>query len=162
MNTAQCASFDAVCVAQALHWFDIEAFHAEAKRVLKPEGVFCTWGYDGMRVLGEFDAAFGRVVLDPIRDLWPAQNQILWRGFRDLPFPYERIDTPAFDIELHWTLAQLMDYLGTWTAVKRYIALGNPDFLLQAGQALRPVWVETGARRVVMPLHVLCGRHRGL
>src|SRR5690606_3306632 len=30
-------SVDLVTVAQALHWFDIAAFHAEVKRVLKPK-----------------------------------------------------------------------------------------------------------------------------
>ena len=154
------AHFDAVCVAQALHWFDQDAFHAEVHRVLKPGGVFAAWGYDGMRVLGEFDQAFRRVVLDPIHRLWPPQNRLLWRGFVDLPFPYERIEAPDFAIELQWTLAQLMDYLGTWTAVKRHIAQGNPAFLEEAAKALAPVWGVAGPRRIVMPLHFLCGRRR--
>jgi ubiquinone/menaquinone biosynthesis C-methylase UbiE len=154
------AHFDAVCVAQALHWFDQDAFHAEVHRVLKPGGVFAAWGYDGMRVLGEFDEVFKRAVLQPIHALWPPQNRLLWRGFVDLPFPYERIAAPSFSIELKWTFAQLMDYLGTWTAVKRYIAQGHPDFLMDASDALAPVWRHEGARRVVMPLHLLCGRRR--
>lgn len=154
------ASFDAVCVAQALHWFDQDAFHAEVRRVLKPRGVFAAWGYDGMRVLAGFDEAFGRVVLEPIRHLWPPQNRLLWRGFADLPFPYERIEAPAFQVELEWTLAQLIDYLGTWTAVKRYIAQGHASFLQDASDALAPAWGASGARRVVMPLHFLCGRRR--
>ena len=150
-----------MCVAQALHWFDQDAFHREAHRVLKPGGVFAAWGYDGMRVLGEFDEAFRRVVLHPIRKLWPPQNRLLWRGFVDLPFPYERIEAPAFAVEVEWTLAQLVDYLGTWTAVKRYVAQGHPGFLEQAAEALAPVWGTEGARLVSMPLHFLCGRHRG-
>jgi ubiquinone/menaquinone biosynthesis C-methylase UbiE len=36
-------SFDAVCVAQALHWFDYELFWPEVQRVLKPSGVFAAW-----------------------------------------------------------------------------------------------------------------------
>jgi len=152
------ASFDAVCVAQALHWFDQEAFHREVRRVLKPRGVFAAWGYDGMRVLGEFDDGFKRVVLEPIAHLWPPQNQLLWRGFADLPFPYERIVAPQFAIELRWTFAQLMDYLATWTAVKRHIAQGHPAFLAEVSDALVPSWRSEGARRIVMPLHFLCGR----
>jgi len=31
-------SCDAVCVAQALHWFDLDRFYAEVRRVLKPGG----------------------------------------------------------------------------------------------------------------------------
>ena len=154
-------SFDLVCVAQALHWFDIEAFHREAHRVLKPRGVFAAWAYDGLKVLAEFDETFRRVVIGPIRKLWPPQNQLLWRGYRDLPFPYEPIEAPRFEIELQWTLAQLIDYLATWSAVKRYIAEGHPDFLGEVAEALRPAWGGEGPRRVVMPLHFLCGRLRG-
>jgi ubiquinone/menaquinone biosynthesis C-methylase UbiE len=31
-------SVDLIMVAQALHWFDLDAFNAEARRVLKPAG----------------------------------------------------------------------------------------------------------------------------
>ena len=30
------ASFDAITVAQARHWFDLDRFHAEVRRVLRP------------------------------------------------------------------------------------------------------------------------------
>ena len=152
------ASFDAVCVAQALHWFDVAAFHREVHRVLEPRGVFAAWAYDGMRVLAEFDAAFREVVLDRVKHLWPPQNKLLWRGYRDLPFPYEPIAAPRFQIELQWTLAQLIGYLGTWTAVRRYIADGHATFLVDAAEALRPAWGDDAPRRVVMPLHFICGR----
>lgn len=159
-TTLPAAAFDAVCVAQALHWFDAEAFHREVHRVLKPRGVFAAWGYDGVQVLGDFDAAFRRVVIEPVKHLWPPQNRLLWRGYRDLPFPYEPIEAPRFRIELDWTLAQLMDYLGTWSAVRRHAAAGNPRFLEEAAAALRPAWGGDGPRRVVMGLHFLCGRVR--
>src|SRR5919112_2053931 len=32
-------------VAQALHWFDVDAFHAEAQRVLVPHGIIAEWSY---------------------------------------------------------------------------------------------------------------------
>src|SRR5688500_16391696 len=44
------ASVDAVCVAQALHWFDRDAFFAECARVLKPGGVLVAWGYQDIEV----------------------------------------------------------------------------------------------------------------
>jgi len=36
---------DLVTVAQAMHWFDVSRFQAEARRVLKPGGLFAAWTY---------------------------------------------------------------------------------------------------------------------
>jgi ubiquinone/menaquinone biosynthesis C-methylase UbiE len=36
-------SIDLVTVAQALHWFDLNAFYAEVIRVLKPRGILAAW-----------------------------------------------------------------------------------------------------------------------
>ncbi len=34
---------DLITVAQALHWFDLDAFYAEARRVLRPGGLIAAW-----------------------------------------------------------------------------------------------------------------------
>ena len=38
-------SVDLVTSAQAMHWFDLDKFYAEVKRVLKRSGVLATYGY---------------------------------------------------------------------------------------------------------------------
>ncbi|MCB0375302.1 MAG: class I SAM-dependent methyltransferase, partial [Sinomicrobium sp.] len=38
-------TFDLITVAQAIHWFDFEAFNKEIKRVSKDKGALCVWGY---------------------------------------------------------------------------------------------------------------------
>lgn len=40
------ACADLVTVAQALHWFNLPQFYAEAARILRPHGVLAIWGYD--------------------------------------------------------------------------------------------------------------------
>ena len=153
------AAFDAVCVAQALHWFDIDAFHREVHRVLKAGGVFAAWGYDRMRVTPAFDVAFERTVLPLLHGYWPSENARLWGGYRGLPFPYEPVEAPPFEVELHWTLPQLLSYVGTWTGAKRYAADGHPDFLAALEPELRAAWGPEETRDVHMALHFLCGRH---
>ena len=37
------ASVDLVTVAQALHWFDVDAFYAEARRVGRPGALLAVW-----------------------------------------------------------------------------------------------------------------------
>ena len=50
------ASFDAVTVAQALHWFDLDRFWPEVQRVLRPGGFFAAWGYAWPRLGAPLDA----------------------------------------------------------------------------------------------------------
>ncbi|KAI8873857.1 S-adenosyl-L-methionine-dependent methyltransferase [Ramicandelaber brevisporus] len=45
---AEDGSADLVTVAQAIHWFDVSKFLAEAKRVLKPTGVLAIIGYGAL------------------------------------------------------------------------------------------------------------------
>src|SRR5262245_37971020 len=46
-------SVSLITVAQALHWFDLERFYAEAKRVLAPGGVLAAWAYGINEVEGD-------------------------------------------------------------------------------------------------------------
>jgi ubiquinone/menaquinone biosynthesis C-methylase UbiE len=152
------ASFDALCVAQALHWFDLDRFVAEAKRVLRPGGVVAVVGYGWSAVSPEFDRELERVVLKPIEDRWPPQTKILMNGYRDVPFPFDRIELPPLEIEVRWTLAHFLDYIGTWTATRRKLE-DDPSFLTNALVALREAWGDHGERAVTMPLVVLCGQN---
>jgi ubiquinone/menaquinone biosynthesis C-methylase UbiE len=50
------ASADLILVAQALHWFDIDRFFTEAKRVLKENGVLAISSYNVLQIDPEIDA----------------------------------------------------------------------------------------------------------
>ena len=152
------ASFDAVCVAQALHWFDLDRFYAEAKRVLRPRGVFAAWGYTRHHVTPEIDAAFEEHFLAPLRPYWPAQNAKLWAGYREEVFPFEEIEAPRFAIEMRWSLEELIAYAGTWSATRRYVNEADPDFLERAEGAMAPAWGAGEVRLVTLPLELRIGR----
>jgi SAM-dependent methyltransferase len=152
------ASFDAITVAQALHWFDLDRFYAEARRVLRDCGVLIATGYDHMHVTDAFDAEFKRVVLKPVAEWWPKQNAKLWRGYREIPFPLEPIEVPPLRIESDWSLDDAMAYVGTWSAVQRR-SDADPGFLDAAKRELEPHW-PGGRARITMALHARCGRHR--
>jgi len=112
--------FDVVTVAQALHWFDYDKFWPEVSRVARDGALFCAWGYDWPYTMPELQ----KHLVEPFRSIvapfWAPNNRLLWEGYRPeaIGFPYERLEMPAFAIEMRWTLLQLIDYMTTWSAYK--------------------------------------------
>lgn len=151
-------AFDAICVAQAVHWFDLDRFYEEVARVLRPRGVIALLGYDWARVSPEVDRQLHERLLTQILPFWPPQVKYLQRGYRDLPFPFARIEAPTFRIEMSWTAEQYLAYVETWSATRAYIAKHGRGILDNTLQGLRATWRGEGARTVTMPLHVRIGR----
>ncbi|MFO1378658.1 MAG: class I SAM-dependent methyltransferase [Steroidobacteraceae bacterium] len=152
------ACFDAICVAQALHWLRLEAFFREVRRVAVPGALFAAWGYSWFSVSPEFDAVFDRSILQPLQRHWEPNNRLLWNAYAEIEFPFDRLATPGFTMTMDWTLAQLLAYVGTWSALRRCLASEGPAFLQVAASELNACWGEAGcARRVSMPLHVVAG-----
>ena len=153
------SSFDAVCVAQALHWFDFERFYAEVRRVLKPHGVFVAWGYDAFTVETDFDREFIASILEPLEPYWAPQNALLWNGYREVPFPFERLAVPDFSLQMRWSFPQLFAYVSTWSAVRKYLTGRGPNALAPAAAGLAEIWGYASVPRLVtMDLHLLAGR----
>jgi SAM-dependent methyltransferase len=113
--------FDLVTVAQALHWFDLDRFWREVRRVARPGAFFCAWGYHGFETDAELAAAFVDPLEEALEPFWAANNRLLWRGYLsdEIRFPFQRVSAPAFAIEVEWPAATVVDYLRTWSAYKR-------------------------------------------
>src|SRR5262249_41948547 len=115
------ASVSLVTVAQALHWFEFDAFYAEVKRVLKPRGLFAAWSYADCRVDAEVDRVKDRLYVDLTGPYWPPERAYVDAGYRSLPFPFKEISTPAFPMIARWNVEQFLAYLRSWSATQRYL-----------------------------------------
>ena len=152
-------SIDLVTVAQAAHWFDLPRFHAEVTRVLKPGGVIALWGYGRMVLPGAMDAPFLRFYADTVGPYWPPERALIDDAYRSLDFPFTKIEPPAFRIEVEWSLRRLIDYLSTWSAVKRYRAERGHDPLPALMAELEAAWGDPDtARKLQWPLFLRVGR----
>ena len=105
------ASCDAVTVAQAAHWFDLEAFYREAKRILKPGGLVVLWCYGIHSVDPETDVLIGELYSDTLGEDWPPERAHIETGYADLEFPFAELSAPGFSLEVRWSAHQLADYL---------------------------------------------------
>lgn len=151
---------DLVTVAQALHWFDLEPFYAEVRRVLAPGGVLAVWTYGVQRVEGaEVDALVQRFYRETVGPYWPPERRHCEDGYRMLPFPFAQLQAPPFRMAARWPLERFLDYLRSWSATGRYVAATGADPVAALGQALAPLWGGPGALRLVTwPLAVRVGR----
>lgn len=154
-------SIDLVTVAQAAHWFDLTRFYAEAMRVLKPGGIVVLWGYGRMVLPEKMDAPFQRFYAETVGPYWPPERALIDDAYRSLEFPFAEIQAPAFNLEVEWTLPRLMDYLSTWSAVKRYQAECGSNPLPQLKTELQPLWDDPDtALHLQWPLFMRVGRRR--
>jgi SAM-dependent methyltransferase len=156
------ACVDLITVAQALHWFEVERFYAEADRVLKPGGALAVWTYGGMRMpdeaLDELLLQFNREVVGPY---WPPERRLVDEGYRTLPFPYPQLEPPDFHMEQQWPLPRLLGYVRSWSATRRFAAHHGTDPVVDLARQLQAAWgdAEEG-RRIIWPLSLRVGRKK--
>jgi SAM-dependent methyltransferase len=153
-------SADLITVAQALHWFDLPRFYAEAQRVLKPDACLAVWTYGNMRMAdADIDAVVGQFARDVVGPYWPPERRLVDSGYRALPFPFAELEPPAFVMEQRWTLARLLGYFGSWSATVRYVAATGHDPIAELGARLAAAWGDTQAPRLIIwPLSLRVGR----
>lgn len=152
------ASADLVTVAQALHWFDFDRFYAEVRRVLKPRGAIAAWTYGVNRIAPEIDAIVQRYYVEIVGPYWPPEREYVDKAYRTIPFPFEEIEAPRFEMQQPWTLDDLLGYLGTWSASKRYAEARGEDPIALIREPLARAWGTSTERTVEWPLYLRAGR----
>lgn len=153
---AGCA--DLVTVAQALHWFDLDRFWLEVRRVARRDALFAAWTYGSLQVEGEAVDALMQGFRRDIAPWWPAERRHIENGYRELPFPFARLETPAFAIEVRWSVDRLLGYLRSWSSVARFRKSQGVDPVQSLEAPLCEAWGrQDGERAIRWPLTVLCG-----
>jgi len=148
---------DLTMVAQALHWFDLDRFYAEAQRVLKPDGVSAVSAYNLLHINPAIDEIVNRYYYEVVGPFWPPERKLV-EQFADLPFPFHEIDPPEFEMTAQWNLEHLLGYLRSWSATQRFIAANKRDPLEAIADDLRAAWGDPGQmRKVVWPLILRVG-----
>jgi SAM-dependent methyltransferase len=154
----QSRTIDVIMVAQALHWFDLDHFYAEARRVLKPDGVLGASAYNLLHINPAIDGVVNRYYYEVVGPFWPPERELV-EQFDNLSFPFHEIDPPKFEMTAHWNLDHLVGYLRTWSSTQRFIAAKGSDPLKQIMDELRAAWrTPEQTRNVIWPLTLRIGR----
>jgi len=152
---AECCGLDActmdlVTVAQSLHWFDLEKFYAEARRVLRPSGVLAVWCY-GIQHMDDpqVDEVVQHFYRDVVGPFWPSERALVESGYRSLPFPFVEQSAPAFTLQGQWALPRLLGYFRSWSATGRYVKERGVDPVVELAANLAPLWGDPGQPRLI-------------
>lgn len=148
-------SVDLITVAQAIHWFDFEKFCQEVKRVAAPDAIIVVIGYGVMRSTGTADQIIQDFYHNETGPYWDKERRYLDEEYKTIPFPFQRIRLPEFNMEYHWNIDQLIGYFSTWSALQHLIKATGVDPLPQ----LRKNFETTGQSEFHLrfPLYILCG-----
>ncbi len=140
---------DLIMVAQALHWFDLDCFYDEARRMLKPNGVLTASAYNLLRIESAIDEIVNRYYYEVVGPFWPPERQLV-ENFADLPFALREIEPRKFEMTAQWNLDHLVGCFRTWSSTQRFVAAKGSDPLQEIDDDLRNAWGDPQQTRNVM------------
>jgi SAM-dependent methyltransferase len=150
---------DLVTVANALHWFHFDQFYAEAKRVLKKNGIIAAWAYKTPTVSPAIDEVVSHFHNVLLNDYWLPENRLIESDYNTVPFPFSVLATPSFQIKKELTLDEFLGHLRSWSATQRYIDKNENDPVEKLKMELQTAWNESEKKEVTWPLIMKVGKN---
>lgn len=150
---------DLVTAAQAAHWFNMERFSQEARRVLKSDGMLALWCYGLSRINPAIDKVVQHYYMNIVGPYWPPERHYIDEKYATIPFPFVELPAPEFYMKAEWDLNEFMGYLHTWSATQRFQKENEQNPLDIVRRMLVKTWGEPQARQTVRwPLYLRIGR----
>ncbi|HEY8512939.1 MAG TPA: methyltransferase domain-containing protein [Cyclobacteriaceae bacterium] len=144
--------FDLITVAQALHWFDLEKFYAEVKRVAVDGAVIAVWGYGLNTVNRDIDELTLDFYSNTTGPYWDPARRLVENHYKDISFPFDTIPFPGFAIKVEWTLHDYIGYLRTWSATQAYIKANSIDPTIDLFERMKSFWNPDETKTVTFPV----------
>jgi ubiquinone/menaquinone biosynthesis C-methylase UbiE len=152
-------SVAAVAVAQALHWLDFDRFFAEVRRVTVKGGLLAAWFYGSCHAGADIEGALRQFEEGTVGPYWNPRRKWVDEGYRTIPFPFDEVAAPPFELRVRWSLRQLQEYLGSWSAVAAYRRERGEDPVAPLMERIAKYWSPSDRPRdVTWPLGLRVGR----
>lgn len=151
-------SVDLITVAQAIHWFDIPAFYNEVMRVAKQDAVIAVWTYILLRVSPEINKIIDHLYYDIIYKYWDKERKLVDAEYTTIPFPFQEIKVPSFQIIQLWNRDQFIGYLNTWSGLQHFIKKENRNPIDIIRENIFKAWAADEVKEVHFPLRIRLGK----
>jgi SAM-dependent methyltransferase len=150
---------DLAVAAQAAHWFDLDRYYAEVRRVTRPRGVVAFVTYRLPVIDRSIDAVIRRFYSDVVGPYWPPERRHVEEGYRSLAFPFAELEAPELEIRERWALDHLLGYVETWSATRALVKAHGRRPVAAFREELASVWGPRATRHSVSwPLTLRVGR----
>ncbi|HEX7808865.1 MAG TPA: SAM-dependent methyltransferase, partial [Thermoanaerobaculia bacterium] len=106
-----------------------------------------------------FEPILHRYQEEVLRDYWPERIRYVNERYATLPFPFEEIEAPRFEMSAEWTLQEFLGLLATWSASQRYLQERGRHPLDEIAAELEDAWGDVDVRRrIAWPIFFRVGR----
>ena len=116
-------SVDLVTVASALHWFNLDRFYAEVRRVVRPGGVLSAWSYHVGYMEPPFDEIFLHFYQDILFNYFAPGARLVDDRYENITLPGETLDDGQFYVTANWNLDHMLGFIKSWSGAQKYLDL---------------------------------------
>jgi len=148
-----------IVAAQAAHWFDLNEFYKEAKRVALDEAIVALLSYGVLNVEGEADDRFQQFYWHEIHEYWAPDRKHVETGYKTFEFPFSELTLPPVNIICQWNFNQLIGYINTWSAMKALKKDSADHIYNKFHEDLKAIWgVPETTKTITWPISSRVGR----
>ena len=158
-------TFDLITVSQALHWFNLNRFYTEVKRVVKPGAWIAVWMYNLPSVSPEIDELVNvQFYKNKLGKYWDYERKYVDHNYATLSFPFNEMQTPVFTIQLEWTLEEFEGYINSWSALQKFIEANQFNPVDELIKRIHPHWSagtpseKNEKMKIVFPVYMRMGQ----
>jgi len=152
-------TFDLVTVAQAYHWIKWDEFRNEVVRVGKNDAVIAVWMYYN-HTTGDkrIDNAVRDFYQNVTRPYWDYERKYVEEKYAAVEFDYDLLPAKTFDSVLQWKREDLIGYIGSWSAIQKFIKVNGHSPISIIEEEIKKLWPEGEMKKVVFPIYLKLGR----
>jgi hypothetical protein len=126
---------------------------------LKPGGIIAVWGYHLFKITPAIDKLLNKYYSEILNDYWPEQFHYVDTRYTDLPFPFDGLTPPEFEMTTEWSLEQVAGFLNSWSGTKIYLNKTGHHPLNEIWEDLNKAWGDEKLKRTIhWPLHMRVGK----
>lgn len=148
-----------LCVsAQAAHWFELNRYYSQVRRVAANGGFVVMITYGRIAAPPGLEPLLSYLYEEILGPYWPPERAHVEGGYRTMSFPFAEHSPPRFILRQMWTLQSFLGYVSTWSAVGRLRRDQGEGALTDFAVAVSEEWrSQPVAREFRWPLHLRVG-----